>query len=604
MSKLILDDIASGYNLSKINSNFQKIEDEINDKVLYRENPIGEPNHMHQLLDMNSQKIINLAEGTAAADAVTLGQVRGFAINGIVPVDASDIPTTDGGGSVQDFIDTNTFKTVADMKAFTNHTVGSKVVWQGYYSQSDGGSNWGVVKSGAHVDDGGSIFSIDANTYIEANLKGGFKISLLKFGGKGDGAADLTSRQANSNAANNLIDYLVSSGQVKMYIPKGTSGSGLWTFQDTIVIGKGIKVCGDGMSETVLNFPAGVDGIRIFGDCGLRDIGFEMVEDNNSTAIGVKVVGDTVNRPFNVFISRVRCTNFSTAVETNWMWDSVIKSVHSANTLKGVKANGLSVNNTLKTCHLNGRAISDNNAGIQIGDGVTATEGWQITNNVTFAFGIGLRLVGCSFCPCNGNIWDFCYQFGILLSGISLNNKFVNEYVGMSNGSDTGAYFNNSADDPQSKGNKISQSEIVAYGSLNYGIILSQFEHNARIIDVSVDSVAVSSISVEGSPRNVRIIGCNFESDNAKFGNNGSNRDSLVYWSGNYGGITSSYVAIKFDYGLSVARYVEDTPSFGDYEVGDIAINRGAAQPNIYLWECTVAGVAGAGAQFKIVSMS
>ncbi|MBO2589316.1 hypothetical protein [Shewanella algae] len=46
---------------------------------------------------------------------------------------------------------------------------GQKVFWLGYYSAFDGGSNFGIVKKGSHVDDGGSIFSLDTDTYIEAN---------------------------------------------------------------------------------------------------------------------------------------------------------------------------------------------------------------------------------------------------------------------------------------------------------------------------------------------------------------------------------------------------------------------------------------------------
>lgn len=65
--------------------------------------------------------------------------------------------------------------------------IGARVFWRGYYAESDGGSNWGVVKSGAHTEDGGSIFSIDANTYVEANLKGK-AVNVKKFGAKGDGA--------------------------------------------------------------------------------------------------------------------------------------------------------------------------------------------------------------------------------------------------------------------------------------------------------------------------------------------------------------------------------------------------------------------------------
>lgn len=59
MSKIDLDPITSGYNLSKINSNFQKIEDELNNKVLYRDSPAGEPNSMSSNLDMNSRSILN-----------------------------------------------------------------------------------------------------------------------------------------------------------------------------------------------------------------------------------------------------------------------------------------------------------------------------------------------------------------------------------------------------------------------------------------------------------------------------------------------------------------------------------------------------------------
>jgi len=76
MSKLILDDIASGYNLSKINSNFQKIEDELNDKVLYRDNPGGEPNNMSQNLDMNGHKILNVGDGGLESDAINLRQAK------------------------------------------------------------------------------------------------------------------------------------------------------------------------------------------------------------------------------------------------------------------------------------------------------------------------------------------------------------------------------------------------------------------------------------------------------------------------------------------------------------------------------------------------
>ena len=75
MSKIDLDPITSGYNLSKINANFQKVEDELNNKVLYRNSPTGEPNSMSSNLDMNGNKILNVVTGASPSDLATRGYV-------------------------------------------------------------------------------------------------------------------------------------------------------------------------------------------------------------------------------------------------------------------------------------------------------------------------------------------------------------------------------------------------------------------------------------------------------------------------------------------------------------------------------------------------
>ena len=74
MSKIDLDPITSGYNLSKINANFQKVEDELNNKVLYRNSPAGEPNSMSSNLDMNSQSILNASK--ISSNVLELGGVQ------------------------------------------------------------------------------------------------------------------------------------------------------------------------------------------------------------------------------------------------------------------------------------------------------------------------------------------------------------------------------------------------------------------------------------------------------------------------------------------------------------------------------------------------
>lgn len=60
MSKIVLDSIVSGYDLSKINANFQKLQTELNEKVLYRNAPTGEPNSLENDIDVNGKNILNV----------------------------------------------------------------------------------------------------------------------------------------------------------------------------------------------------------------------------------------------------------------------------------------------------------------------------------------------------------------------------------------------------------------------------------------------------------------------------------------------------------------------------------------------------------------
>ncbi len=78
MAKITLDGIVSGFkSVAKLISNFDSIEDNLNNKVLYRDNPEGEPNQMEGELDMNSNRILNLPTATSATEPVTYGQFTG-----------------------------------------------------------------------------------------------------------------------------------------------------------------------------------------------------------------------------------------------------------------------------------------------------------------------------------------------------------------------------------------------------------------------------------------------------------------------------------------------------------------------------------------------
>ena len=63
MAKITLPTISSGYaTTTQLNNAFDALETELQNKVLYRDNPAGEPNVMEQDLDMNGNSIINVAD--------------------------------------------------------------------------------------------------------------------------------------------------------------------------------------------------------------------------------------------------------------------------------------------------------------------------------------------------------------------------------------------------------------------------------------------------------------------------------------------------------------------------------------------------------------
>lgn len=60
MAKITISNISSGYaSTTALNNAFDAIETELNSKVLYRDNPTGEPNQMENDLDMNGNNILN-----------------------------------------------------------------------------------------------------------------------------------------------------------------------------------------------------------------------------------------------------------------------------------------------------------------------------------------------------------------------------------------------------------------------------------------------------------------------------------------------------------------------------------------------------------------
>lgn len=75
MAKINISNITSGYtSTTALNNAFDAIETELNNKVLYRNNPSGEPNQMENNLDMNNFDILNA--GTVEVASVKVNGVN------------------------------------------------------------------------------------------------------------------------------------------------------------------------------------------------------------------------------------------------------------------------------------------------------------------------------------------------------------------------------------------------------------------------------------------------------------------------------------------------------------------------------------------------
>lgn len=101
MSKITINDITSQFaSAQAINSRFQQIETALNDKVLWRDNPVGEANELNQDLDLNGFQILNLPAPVNPTDPVRLQdmeeaiQMPDMSISDLNDVDPNLAPTT------------------------------------------------------------------------------------------------------------------------------------------------------------------------------------------------------------------------------------------------------------------------------------------------------------------------------------------------------------------------------------------------------------------------------------------------------------------------------------------------------------------------------
>jgi hypothetical protein len=340
--KINLDTIAGGYNLAKINENFQKIEDELNDRIYYRDNPAGEPNMLETDMDVNSRRLYNLKAPGNLNEAARLQDVQ----NAIAGDTAANLITADDGAggtywdTVQGFINT----IISD--------VGSAFV---------GWKNSGVAA---------------VSRFVQEKLRE--STSVLDYGADPTGVAD--SSQAFTDAL---------ALHKKVFVPEGS-----YRLNSTVTVPYASMIHGEGTNSAIVAY--GVDaftiaaggGHTIFKNLGLFSYTAGGVPDPRLYS-AIFCNGTSVNNINYVTCDGLYLQGWIDGINLRYTWNSVVNNVTTVNTNNGVTLTGQSVNNNITKSRL---ISNGGNASVNImNDGAFTGEGLTISDTLMASGAYGVK---------------------------------------------------------------------------------------------------------------------------------------------------------------------------------------------------------------------
>lgn len=317
-----------------------------------------------------------------------------------------------------------------------------------------------------HMIDGHEISDADCDGVIYVKNGNDYffnqsaTIDIKDFGAVGDGTKDDTS--AIEKAFESCI-----RNKKSLYVSRPSKS---YLCYNKIMITEQIYVHGDGLENCGFNF-INSDGFVIKE--GVKNVIFEKISINQATRftakpnnfIAINILGNTSDRPFTHVYRDLFIDGFATAVKASWLWDSLFDNLKILFGNVGVEIVGTSVNNNIRDCSFSVEGA--NSKGIYFSDRSNPTEGFRISNLLTFGAEIGVHSIYTSNVYLTTPILDFCTKYGVYLesgNGPSTNWQIIGGYIALSgNKSISGISLNNNVDNNQIRGCKISNVDILAY---------------------------------------------------------------------------------------------------------------------------------------------
>ena len=268
MAKITIPDIASQFaSQEALNARFTQVENELNNKVLYRDSPDGEPNAMAQELDMNTNRIINLPEPVNPNDAARLQDVQAFILDAETAISTQTEAVTLTAGQVA-----VVFSTLLTTGASFNI-------------------------SGADVDDArlvlGRDFSIinSTNILLTQSYPAGTLLQLLRNAVGGDDVVGVTYSQSETKTlidSQTTVAFGLSTQYAGFYISGNDTDSGRLSLSDyTLISNTTIELAQsypEGTTVTLLRNSSEGSGVEPGGQVDSIVAGTNVTVDNSDPA--------------------------------------------------------------------------------------------------------------------------------------------------------------------------------------------------------------------------------------------------------------------------------------------------------------------------------